>query len=319
MKKALILIIVFSLLLSFTSCGNAAASTDGRLSVVCTVFPEYDWARQIIGGHESEVSLKMLLDNGIDLHSYQPNADDIIAVSTCDIFIYVGGESDAWVKDALKEAVNRDMIVINLMDVLGSAVKEEEVVEGMEAEEEEGEEVEYDEHVWLSLKNAALFCQSISDALSKADPDNSADYTANAEGYIAQLNSLDGEYQTVVDGAARKTVLFGDRFPFRYLADDYGLTYYAAFVGCSAETEASFETIAFLAGKLDELKLPCVLTLEDSSESIAKTIIQNTADKNQSILTMDSMQSVTDDEVAGGASYLSIMRQNLEALKTALN
>jgi zinc transport system substrate-binding protein len=206
--------------------------------------------------------------------------------------------------------------------VLGEQVKEEEVVEGMEAGEEESEdedEPEYDEHVWLSLKNAETLCNAITDALEEIDPANRDAYAANAASYLEKLAALDGKYQTVVDNAARKTVLFGDRFPFRYLVDDYGLSYYAAFVGCSAETEASFETISFLAGKVDELGLPCVLTIEGAQHKIAETIVQNSAAKNQSILTLNSMQSTTSADAVNGTTYLSVMESNLDVLKQALN
>ena len=292
------------------------------LKIVTTIFPEYDWVREILGDKADHAEVTMLLDNGVDLHSYQPTADDIIKISDCDLFLYVGGESDGWVEDALKEATNQNMKVINLLDVLGEQVKEEEVVEGMEAEEEESEnedEPEYDEHVWLSLKNAETLCNAITDALEEIDPANKDAYATNAASYLEKLAALDGEYQTVADNAARKTVLFGDRFPFRYLVDDYGLSYYAAFAGCSAETEASFETISFLAGKVNELGLPCVLTIEGAQHKIAETIVQNTVKKNQSILTLDSMQSTTSTDVANGTTYLSVMESNLDVLKQALN
>ena len=307
---------------SAASVPSASQSDEKPLKIVTTIFPEYDWVREILGDKADNAELTMLLDNGVDLHSYQPTADDIIKISDCDLFIYVGGESDGWVEDALKEATNKDMQVINLLDVLGEQVKEEEVVEGMEAEEEEAEdedEPEYDEHVWLSLKNAETLCNAITDALETIDPANKDAYAANAAAYLEKLAALDGEYQTVVDNAARKTVLFGDRFPFRYLVDDYGLNYYAAFVGCSAETEASFETVSFLSGKVDELGLPCVLTIEGAQHKIAETIVQNTAEKNQSILTLDSMQSTTSTDVANGTTYLSVMESNLDVLKQALN
>ena len=278
---------------------------------------------EILGDKAEHAEVTMLLDNGVDLHSYQPTADDIIKISDCDLFLYVGGESDGWVEDALKEATNKEMQIINLLDVLGEQVKEEEVVEGMEGEEDEEadeeEGPEYDEHVWLSLKNAETLCNAITDALEEIDPANKDAYATNAASYLEKLAALDGEYQTVVDNAARKTVLFGDRFPFRYLVDDYGLSYYAAFAGCSAETEASFETISFLAGKVDELRLPCVLTIEGAQHKIAETIVQNTAEKNQSILTLDSMQSTTSTDVANGTTYLSVMESNLDVLKQALN
>ena len=307
---------------SAASVPSASQSDEKPLKIVTTIFPEYDWVREILGDKADNAELTMLLDNGVDLHSYQPTADDIIKISDCDLFIYVGGESDGWVEDALKEATNKDMQVINLLDVLGEQVKEEEVVEGMEAEEEEAEdedEPEYDEHVWLSLKNAETLCNAITDALETIDPANKDVYAANAAAYLEKLTALDSEYQSMVDNAARKTVLFGDRFPFRYLVDDYGLNYYAAFVGCSAETEASFETVSFLSGKVDELGLPCVLTIEGAQHKIAETIVQNTAEKNQSILTLDSMQSTTSTDVANGTTYLSVMESNLDVLKQALN
>ena len=291
----------------------------------------------VLGDKASGANVTMLLDNGVDLHSFQPTAADIMKISSCDLFIYVGGESDEWVEDALKEAVNKDMIVINLMDELGSAVKEEEIVEGMQEEDEhdheheEGEdhdeehehhheegEVEYDEHVWLSLKNAQVLVKSISDALQKIDASNAGSYKKNADAYIESLKALDADYKAAVDAAGTKTILFGDRFPFRYMVDDYGLTYYAAFVGCSAETEASFETITFLAKKVDELSLPAIFTIEGKDKRIAETIAQNTASKDQKILTLDSMQSVSSGDIKNGATYMSIMESNLSVLKEAL-
>lgn len=293
-----------------------------KLKIVTTIFPEYDWVRQIAGDKVSDMDITMLLDNGVDLHSYQPTADDIMKISDCDLFIYVGGESDEWVNDALKEAVNKDMQVINLLDVLGEQVKIEELVEGMQdtehEEEEEHEEKEYDEHVWLSLKNAETLCDAIAEALGNADPDNKAVYDTNKAAYIDQLVSLDNQYREVADQASVKTLLFGDRFPFRYLVDDYGLSYYAAFAGCSAESEASFETISFLAKKIDELGLKYVMTIEKSDQKIAKTIIENTQNKDRSILTLDSMQSTTSADAANGMTYLSIMEGNLNILKEAL-
>lgn len=302
---------------------QAKDNNDKQVKVVTTIFPEYDWVKEIAGDEVSNMDLTMLLDNGVDLHSYQPTADDIMKISDCDLFIYVGGESDAWVEDALKEAVNKDMKVINLLDVLGNSVKEEEVVEGMEAEEEEEEdeaeeEPEYDEHVWLSLRNAKVLCKAIADDLAEIDTENADTYQDNEKAYADKLDELDKKYQETVDSASQKTLLFGDRFPFRYMVDDYGLSYYAAFVGCSAETEASFETITFLAGKTDELGLKNIMTIEKSDQKIAKTIIENTKEKNQGILTLDSMQSTTSDDVKKGATYFSIMENNLNVLQEAL-
>ena len=473
-----------------------AAEEKEELKVVTTIFPEYDWVKEIAGDKASEMDLTMLLDNGVDLHSYQPTADDIMKISDCDVFVYVGGESDGWVEDALKEAVNKDMKVVNLLEVLKDSVKTEEAKPGMQAEEghnhgyshfadsdvqdrslsdwsgdwqsvypylEDGEldkvmerkaengdktaeeykayyetgyktdvekividgenntmeftkngvsakatyeykgyqiydyesgsrgvryffeetdgsedapkyvqfsdhgiapgkaehfhiyagndgfdalseemenwptyypsdmtgeeiaedmleheEKEYDEHVWLSLKNAQTLCGAIEEALKEADPSNSDVYASNLAAYDEKLTALDGEYQEAVDSATQKTLLFGDRFPFRYLVDDYGLNYYAAFAGCSAESEASFETISFLAKKVDELGLKNVMTIEKSDQKIAKTIIENTKDKDQKILTLDSMQATTSDDVANGTTYLSVMENNLSVLKEAL-
>lgn len=332
MKK--IIIAVLCMLLTagaLAGCGEKNKSEkNADLSIVATIFPGYDWVREIMGDEAENADITILMDNGTDLHSYQPTADDIIKISKCDLFIYAGGESDEWVKDALKQTENKDMKVINMMEMLGDSVKTEEVVEGMESEhdhdhDEDGDhndsdqEVEYDEHTWLSLKNAEMICEAIENDLSSLDPENKDIYKKNSEEYISKLSELDSKYQKTVDDAARKTVLFGDRFPFRYLTDDYGLDYYAAFVGCSAETEASFKTVKFLAEKVDELDLPCVMTIEGSDHKIAETIIRNTADKDQKVLTMDSMQAVTASDLKDGKTYLSVMEKNLEALKEALN
>ena len=488
---------------------QAQPAADEKIRIVTTIFPEYDWVREILGDKADSAEITMLLDKGVDLHSYQPTADDLIRISDCDLFVYVGGESDGWVDDALKNATNKNRKVINLLDVLGDSVKTEEVVEGMqetehdhdhdhskevstfeddevqdrslsdwagdwqsaypfaldgtlddafaamaekgemtveeyktyyqngyktditnidiegdhieftyegskkvgsnykyvgyyiqnwstgtkaamyrfEAEDKDsgapvyiefndhmiepaaaehfhirmsnesfdgivdpenswptffpadmtGEEIcehmeghdhdededheheeEKDEHVWLSLKNAEVLINAISKSLQELDPGNKDTYAANADAYGQKLSALDAEYQKAVSAGTYKTLLFGDRFPFRYLVDDYGLSYYAAFAGCSAESEASFETVSFLARKVDEGKLPCVLTIEGKNHKIAETIVQNTAGKNQKILTMDSMQSTTSQDVARGTTYLSLMAKNLDVLKEAL-
>ena len=327
MKKiTALLLALFMFVGVLAGCGkqNDTNQTD-KLSIVTTIFPEYDWVREILGDKADNAEITMLLDNGVDLHSYQPTADDIVKISDCDLFIYVGGESDEWVEDALRNAANRNMKVINLLEVLGDSVKTEEIVEGMQEEEHEHEdaeehehEEEVDEHVWLSLKNAKMLVRVISKALQELDPNNKDIYAANADAYVKKLSALDAEYQTAVDAASNKTILFGDRFPFRYLVDDYGLHYYAAFVGCSAETEAGFETISFLAKRVDEWKLPCVLTIEGAQHKIAETVVRNTTAKNQRVLTMDSMQSTTSKDVKNGTTYLSVMEKNLSVLKEAL-
>lgn len=324
--------LIFALMATglMTGCGTGtepALKDDDRIKIVTTVFPEYDWVRAILGELAENTELTLLLDDKVDLHSFQPTADDIVKISTCDLFVYVGGESDEWVEAALKEASNPDMVVVNLLDILGDMVKEEEIAEGMQTEEhehehehEEGEEEAYDEHVWLSLKNAKHICQTLAEQLEKIDPENAESYQSNASAYIEQLNSLDAKYQEAVQQSDKKVVLFGDRFPFRYLTDDYNLEYYAAFSGCSAETEASFETIVFLANKMDELSLNNILVIDGSDQKIADTILSNTQSgkKEQKILSMDSMQSTTLNDVEHGVTYLSVMEKNLEALKQAL-
>ncbi len=330
MKKFLsVLVIALVTAGSLCACSSAEnkSTADDKLQVVTTIFPVYDWVMNVLGDNPANAEVTMLLDNGVDLHSYQPTTEDILKISTCDMFIYVGGESDEWVEDALQEAVNKDMVVINLMDALGDSVKAEEVVEGMQEEEHDHEEhehdhdhdeVEYDEHVWLSLRNAVTLVQSISESIQNIDPDQAETYRNNTAGYIEQLAALDNEYKAVVQSASIRTLLFGDRFPFRYLTDDYGLTYYAAFSGCSAETEASFETITFLAQKTDELGLSAVMTIEGTDHRIAETIVRNTQAKNQQILTLDSMQSTTAKDIQNGAAYLTIMKNNLSVLTDAL-
>ncbi|MEI3224403.1 MAG: ZinT/AdcA family metal-binding protein [Lachnospira sp.] len=497
-KRISIILAVVMALLCLAACGqnkSKYSSKNDKIKVVTTIFPEYDWVREI-AGENSNVDITMLLDNGVDLHSYQPTAEDIMKISSCDMFIYVGGESDEWVEDALKESVNKNMKVINLLDVLKDTVKTEEAMPGMQSEEghnhgyshfddsdvqdrsltdwsgewqsvypyiengdldevmerkaesgdktaeeykkyyetgyktdvekmsingEEGtmeftkngvtskakyeykgykiydyssgnrgvcyffesvdnasdapkyvqfsdhgispskaehyhiyagndsfdalseemdnwptyypagmtsneikedmlehEEKEYDEHVWLSLRNAEKLCDAIADSLCDIDSENKNVYSTNAAVYKNKLKELDDQYRNVVKNSTNKTLLFGDRFPFRYMVDDYGLKYYAAFAGCSAESEASFETISFLAKKVDELGLKNVMTIEKSDKKIANTIISNTKNKNQKIFELNSLQSTTSKDVKNGVTYLSVMKSNLNVLKEAL-
>ena len=330
MKKVFALLLSFALLFScIVTCAGAEAN---QINIVTTIFPIYDWVREVVGDNVSHANITLLLDNGVDLHSYQPTAQDILAISTADLFIYVGGESDEWVEDVLQSAMNPNLKAINLVDAMGEDIKTEEVVEGMEhdhdhedSEEHEEHDHEHehedeaDEHVWLSLRNAGKLTGIIADTLSEIDPDYAEYYQANASAYIGKLADLDARYTDTVNSSAYKTILFGDRFPFRYLADDYGLTYYAAFSGCSAESEASFETIVFLAGKTDELGLPAVLTIEHPKTRIAETIVQATSAKDQKILVLDSMQGTTAADIQAGMTYFSVMESNLEVLKEALN
>lgn len=315
----IVLTISVMMMVLFAGCGtNAGRMADDKINIVCTIFPQYDWVREIVGDSDS-VEVTLLIKSGTDLHSYQPTADDIITISTADIFIYVGGVSDAWVDNALKQAENPDIKIVNMLDVLGDSLKEEEIAEGMEDEHEEHDsETEYDEHVWLSVKNAIVLCSSITDTICEADEENRSIYESNSSEYIEKLRKLDSDYKNVVENAKYDTILFGDRFPFVYLTEDYDIKYYAAFAGCSAETEASFETVAFLAEKLNELKLPAVITVDASDKALAETIISSTKAKNQAILVMNSMQSVTEADIEAGMTYFDIMRDNLEVLGEAL-
>ena len=338
MKKIGFIAIIFALFMMFVACGadsEKKAPANKKFSVVATIYPQYDWLKNVIGERVDAVDLKLLIKNGMDMHSYKPSAKDIATIAGADMVVYVGGESDEWIEKALAATPKEGRIAVNMMKVLGDRVKEEEVVEGMQAEEQvhdkvtepaeatsehhHHEEVENDEHIWLSLKNAWILVNALAQSLSKVDTANSSIYTANAVIYNAKLWALDSEFTTAISGASQKTVLFGDRFPFRYLVDDYGIKYYAAFVGCSAESEASFETITFLAGKMDSLQLPAIFTIDGSNGKIAHAILEaSKKSKETPVLVLNSMQSVTDEQIKAGVDYLSIMRDNLEVLKKAI-
>ena len=355
MKKfAAFAMFVLAAALTFVACSaesNEKAPAQKKVSIVATTYPQYDWLKNILGDRLDAVNLKLLIKNGTDLHSYKPSAQDIAAIASADMVVFVGGESDKWIEKALKATPKEGRVQVNLMEALGDRVKEEEIVEGMQEEtkderrertalsdlslsahghqggtkeiaeenHEHGEEAENDEHIWLSLKNAELLVMNLADALSKVDTAHATEYHMNAGLYIAKISALDAQYRAAVDSANFKTILFGDRFPFRYLVDDYGIKYFAAFVGCSAESEASFETVAFLAGKMDSLALPAIFTIDGSNGKIARAILDaSKKSKETPVLTLNSMQSVTDAQMQAGADYLSIMRENLEVLKKAI-
>ena len=295
----------------------ARAEESGPLTVITTIYPEYDWILNILGENPSGVQVRYLQDTGADLHSFNPSVENMADIASCDLFVYVGGISDSWAEDALASPSYQPGESLRLLDVLGDAVLAEELAEGMQAgEEEHEEEEEPDEHIWLSLKNARLCTEALKEALIALDPGQAELYEKNAGAYEEQLAVLDERYRETIEAAPGDTLLFGDRFPFLYLTRDYGLSYYAAFPGCSAETGASFETIIFLAGKVDELSLPCVLTLEGSDARIAETIARSTKKGDCKILTLDSLQSVPRGAEPG---YLAVMEKNLEVLQEALS
>lgn len=317
-----------------SSVAESKSEETKKLSIVTTIFPAYDWVKQVVGDNKN-IEISFLIDKGVDLHSYQASAADIAKITDSDLFVYVGGDSDDWAEDIIKE--NPNLNYINMVDSIGEAALAEELVEGMQDEEEhdhEGEEhaneegehaheegehedgeEEIDEHVWLSIKNAETIVSAIEAKLAEIDPDNKAEYEKNANDYLAKLDELDKEYKDTLSSIQNKTIIVGDRFPFRYLVNEYGIKYYAAFKGCDAGSEASFETVKFLANKMDELNMSDIFIIDGSKGDLAKTIVDNTKDKNAKVLVLDSMQSTKSSD---NASYLDIMKKNLEVLKEVL-
>lgn len=344
MKKIAFIASIFALLTLFIACNSdsekknseQAANNGKKISVVATIYPQYAWLKEILGNQADSLNLTLLVKNGMDLHSYKPSAADIATIAKADMIVYVGGESDKWIEKALEATPNEKRVQVNLLEALGDRVKAEEIVEGMQAEEEHehhhehaeehehleheahAEEVENDEHIWLSLKNAEILVKKIAEAVANVDTAHAMEYHINAGLYIAKISALDAQYRAATDSAHFKTILFGDRFPFRYLVDDYGIKYFAAFVGCSAESEASFETVAFLAGKMDSLALPAIFTIDGSNGKIARAILDaSKKSKETPVLTLNSMQSIKNSQM-DSANYLDIMRENLEVIKKAL-
>ena len=300
-------------------CAPKQQKNQTKLKIVATTFPQYDWIREIVGKDNANVDLQLLMKNGGDLHSYQPTAGDIANISDANLFVYVGGESDEWVDDALKEKTNKDMKVVNMMQTLGDDIDEEEEGLEKESEDHDHEEIEYDEHVWLSLKRAQKIVKAIADELGELDSTNAKKYQENAEAYIAKLAALDKSYESTVNTVKNKTWIFADRMPFHYLAKDYGITTYAAFNGCSTETNASFNTIVSLAKYADELGIKHIMTIEGSDKKLAKAVIENTTDKNQDILTLNSLQSVSQSDIDKGLTYYGAMEENLKVLAQSFN
>jgi zinc transport system substrate-binding protein len=312
-KIFLILIMAAVILLGSSGCKpkkNATRNADGKINVTVTVFPSYDFVRAVA---KDKVNLKLLLPPGAESHSFEPSPRDIITVQNSDIFIYVGGESDAWV-DRILESMNTDnMKILAMIDTVEAV--EEEIVEGMEEEDEAEEEVAYDEHVWTSPGNAMLIVSAITELLCEADPANADFYQENSIDYINKLAELDNAFREVITGAKRNTIIFADRFPFRYFTDAYGLKYYAAFPGCSTETEPSAATVAFLINKIKAEKIPVVFHLELSNERMADAISGETGAKK---LLLHACHNVSKRDFDAGFGYLDFMRKNVENLREAL-
>ncbi len=407
MKKIKLVAIFASLTLLLTACsadvGNESSESNQsnnqteKNSVVVSSFVEYDWLMQVLGDNKANFDVTLLMDTGVDMHSYEPSVEDISTISTADLFIYNGGVSYAWVDDVIGQAMNEDLKTVNLMETLGDAVLPEVAVEGMqideahdheenhvESEEEhdhdheedhaeseevhdhdhdedhaeseevhdhdheedhaeseevhdhdheedhaESEEVHDhdhddehghdDEHIWLSLNNAMKLCNELGDIVAELDPENADEYKSNTDAYISTLQDLDQQYETAIAEAERDTLIFADRFPFIYMMEDYDVNYYAAFQGCSAETEASFETITFLSGKVDELDANSLLIIDNGLIDLANTINNNSEDKDSEILVLNSIQSVSQEDIDAGASYYQFMVDNLEIIKQALS
>ncbi len=336
--KSIFKVIFFCFCFFIFGCSKKNISVNQDISIICTTFPLYDWMKNIIGDNDS-VKLDLLVDSGVDVHSYNPTPKDVVDVSICDLFVCSGGVSENWVKDILSQTENKSLKVLNLIEFLedqnrilctpdGKEVSGSDFCEvdfGVHNENHEEahchhyhDEHSDDEHIWLSLKNAILVCNYMCEQLCLIDSENADSYRRNTENYVLKLSNLDSEFEKVSKAGTRKTLLFADRFPFVYLTNDYKIDVFAAFVGCSAETEASFETIAFLTNKVDELNLPCLIVLENSSDKIANTIIKNSKNKNQEILILNSIQSCTQKQIEDGLSYFDVMCDNLEVLQKAL-
>lgn len=334
-NKSLILPLLLSaMIFILTACSGSHANSNlsgsnrenNKITVVSTIFPIYDWTENVLGKDNSLefCNHRLMLDGSTDIHSFEPTVSDVAMISSCDLFIYVGGESEAWVDDVLSQAKNPNMKVIRLMDYLKENMLVEEEIEGAAGnhdhegnQEQHEEEPEYDEHIWLSLKNAEVCVRTINNALCELLPDRALSFNNNADKYILKIKALDDEYSASVSEAKKDTILVADRFPFRYLVEDYNINYYAAFSGCSTESEADFETIKFLISKIDELELPVIFVLENTDTKLADTISKSSKLKNQQILRLDSLQSVsTKDE---NADYLELMENNLEVLRIAMN
>jgi zinc transport system substrate-binding protein len=302
----------------FAAGNKDARRSNGKITVTATIFPPYDFTRAIAG---DRINLSMLLPPGAESHSFEPTPRDIINIQNSDIFVYIGGESESWVDRILDSVDTGKMKIIRLMDAVD--VVEEEIVEGMQDEEEEdvfeniGVEIEpeYDEHIWTSPKNAVIMVRAISAGLCEKDSANASYYQQNTDAYIAELNELDAEFQSIVNDAKRKTLVFGDRFPFRYFADTYGLSYFAAFPGCSTETEPSAATVAFLINKIRAEKIPVVFHIELSNEKMADVIAEETGSKKR---LLHAVHNISKRDFDRGVTYMELMKLNEDALREAL-
>ena len=323
MKRFLAVLLALTLAVGLCGCADRQKAEDGRLQVVCSVFPYYDFARQI-GGDDVDVTL--LVAAGKETHSFEPTPLDVITLSQADVFLYNGGESETWVDDILSAAGENIAVTLPLMPQVSALA--EEWAEGMEGghddhdhdheehdHDHDSDDIEYDEHVWTSPVLAKALCQAICDALCQADPAHQEGYQARLADYLTQLDELDAAFREVVDAGHRRLLVFGDRFPLLYFCKEYDLDYRAAFHGCASDTEPSLATLKYLIDKVKDEEIPVVYTIELSSRKVANAIAEATGAK---VLTFHSCQTVSRAEFDGGATYLSLMEQNVEALQEGL-
>ena len=326
--------LVMAAVLAIAGLGGCAGSKKARsdkMQIVCTIFPAYDWTKTLLGSHEDEAEITYLQSDGSDLHSYEPSAKDLALISECDLFIFVGGESDSWSADAVKNAKNKKMKKIDLLEVLGSSVKDNSLADELDSKEseEEGsgsaaegkakEEPVHDEHVWLSPRNAEVFCNKITNALCELDQLHEEDYKKNLVSYRKKLNELDIRFSELAADSRISTLIFCDRFPFRYFAEDYGFKYYSAYSGCTSGEEASAEMLTLMSQKIDKLKINRVFTTEQPQSGIADTVISAAETKDIKTVKLDSMHSVDQKMIDEDTTYLSIMESNYDILEEALS
>ena len=325
MKKRLIsLLLLLCLALSLFSCAkNENKDSEEKLAVLCTLFPQYDWLRNIIGDVEG-VELSVIIANGADPHSYQPTAEDIMNISNCDILVYLGGDSDTWVKEALERSKNENIKAVALSELDGITLREisssSHSHEGHERGHEGHGHSSVDEHLYLSLKNASAATKALAELLSEKDPENREIYIKNAEEYSARIEALGKSFEEEISAldTEERFILFADRFPFIYLLSDYGVHYAAAFEGCTADVDADFDTVIRLIKEADEHNVKYVAVTESSDGALARTVAGSTKTREQKIITLQSMQAITRSQIESGITYLSVMEENLDAVKTAL-
>lgn len=336
MKRIISLLLALALTLSLAACTAPAEKADGgKLQIVTTLFPYYDFARAIVG---DRADVTLLLSPGREAHSFEPTPLDAVTISESDVFLYNGGEGEYWVESMLDAAGEHIAVIARMMDYVDAL--DEEYVEGMqgadghdhdhehdshddhdhdhdhEEDEHDSDEVEYDEHIWTSPKNAVVLCRAVCDAICRADAENAAFYRANCENYCAQLEDLDARFAALCESAPRRLLIFADRFPMLYFCREYGLDYRAAFHGCSGDTEPSLATIKFLIDKVEDENIPVVYTIDFGTKKVAAVVSECTG---AAIETLYSMQTVSRADFDAGETYLTLMERNFEALRKGLN